>query len=103
MSLRLQIKIMITVESIKHTRAPSLHDIANISLCDLKLISLTSDCQNADPPTAASKYMIIMKICTSVTSMLDGKERKKQPRHLTVNFDLCLKHSTGQDAEKVIK
>lgn len=44
----------------------------------LQSIKFTGDCQKADPPTAASKYMIIMKICTSVTSMLSKRKKKKK-------------------------
>ena len=36
---------------------------------------ITENCQKAVPPTAASKYIIIMKICTSVTSMLSGQRQ----------------------------
>lgn len=35
-----------------------------------KMNKITRDCQKGGPPTTASKCMIIMKICTSVTSIL---------------------------------
>lgn len=38
---------------------------------------ITRDCQKGGPPITASKCMIIMKICTSVTSILI---RYKKPR-----------------------
>lgn len=47
------------------------------NLLELEPFKITSDCQKADPPTAASKYMIIMKICTSVTSMLSGRKKQR--------------------------
>lgn len=37
------------------------------------LHALTSACQKAEPPRAASRYMLMMKSCTSVTSMLRDK------------------------------
>lgn len=40
---------------------------------------ITRDCQKGGPPITASKCMIIMKICTSVTSILIRyKKPKKQ-------------------------
>lgn len=46
----------------------------NLKRIRANYVTITSDCQKADPPTAASKYMRMMKICTSVTSMLSGRK-----------------------------
>lgn len=48
-------------------------NVTILSLVGSKADGITCDCQNADPPTAASRYMAMMKICTSVTSMLTGQ------------------------------
>lgn len=39
---------------------------------------VTIDCQKGGPPITASKCMIIMKICTSVTSILIRYKKSKK-------------------------
>lgn len=47
---------------------------------------ITIDCQKGGPPITASKCMIIMKICTSVTSILIRyKKPKKQNYSKTIS------------------
>lgn len=55
----------------------------NLKRIRANYVTITSDCQKADPPTAASKYMRMMKICTSVTSMLGGRQSKDVTRQLS--------------------
>lgn len=41
---------------------------------------ITRDCQKGGPPITASKCMIIMKICTSVTSILIRYKKPKKKK-----------------------
>lgn len=41
---------------------------------------ITRDCQKGGPPITASKCMIIMKICTSVTSILIRYKKPKKAK-----------------------
>lgn len=43
---------------------------------------ITRDCQKGGPPITASKCMIIMKICTSVTSILIKHKKPKRKAEL---------------------
>lgn len=55
----------------------------NLKRIRANYVTITSDCQKADPPTAASKYMRMMKICTSVTSMLGGRKSRDVTKQLS--------------------
>lgn len=73
--LKFQIKMKTTVHVLLRASVSVC-----VCVCELAPIRLTRDCQNADPPTAASKYMLMMKICTSVTSMLGRREREREKK-----------------------
>lgn len=49
---------------------------------------ITIDCQKGGPPITASKCMIIMKICTSVTSILIRYKKPKEQNYSKHNFQL---------------
>lgn len=49
---------------------------------------VTIDCQKGGPPITASKCMIIMKICTSVTSILIRYKKIQKSRITQNNFRL---------------
>lgn len=48
-----------------------------------KVNEITIDCQKGGPPITASKCMIIMKICTSVTSILIRYKKPEKAELLT--------------------
>lgn len=60
---------------------------------------ITRDCQKGGPPITASKCMIIMKICTSVTSILirykkPKKKKQNYSKQFQVSYSQAQRHNS---------
>lgn len=74
---------LIWLSYIKNTsrRWHALHRLHDVN-------KITIDCQKGGPPITASKCTIIMKICTSVTSILIRYKKPKKQNYSKHNFKL---------------
>lgn len=71
--------------SFSRVALPGAHEIIQEDK-NKNMNKITRDCQKGGPPITASKCMIIMKICTSVTSILIRYKKPKRSKIIQSHF-----------------